>query len=323
MQVARRLLYPTTPVLTREYIGEVLYAPKHGYFNNTTKRILSPTEPFDFLSFEDEQGYRTAVSELYKSGAGTWTTPVELFHPHYSASIGRWGVRQAVAKPEEHGLHFVEIGGGSGTCAVGVLSFLQEEHPEVYKNSSYTIVELSEELSKLQTAKFQNSGHAASIPCHVVQESGLVMDPSNWPSFDSSRKNICVVALEVLDNMPHDKVVRRNDSGEMFEVHVVSVDGELEEELHPISDSVIKELLEIIPESMLLKPIETPSKWLNFISDDIAHQDIWTEIFVPSDCYRFLKNLHDKFPNHHVLLADFHYLSEVIDGVRAPAVRSF
>jgi SAM-dependent MidA family methyltransferase len=207
MKVARtsRSLFPKTPVLARDYIGEVLYAPKHGYFNNTTKRILAPKDPFDFVSFEDEQQYRTAVSDLYKSGTGTWTTPVELFHPHYSAAIGKWGVTAAKQSKEDVGLHFVEVGGGTGTCAIGILNFLQENHPEIYGKSSYTIVELSEELSKLQKAKFKSSGHGEAIPCNVVQESGLTMDPSNWSFFDKEHKNICVVALEVLDNMPHDK----------------------------------------------------------------------------------------------------------------------
>jgi SAM-dependent MidA family methyltransferase len=197
--------YPYTPALARDYISEVLYASKDGYFNNTSKRILSPVEPINFNSLENESQYRNLVSDLYRSGTGTWTTPVELFHPHYSGAIANWAVQLALQNGE-NGLNFVEVGGGTGTCSMGILDFLKENHPKVYKASSYTIVELSEELSKLQRKRFAKSGHDQGIPCNVVQESGTTMDPSKWSFFrDRISKPVCVVALEVMDNMPHDK----------------------------------------------------------------------------------------------------------------------
>jgi hypothetical protein len=110
-----------------------------------------------------------------------------------------------------------------------------------------------------------------------------------------------------------------NDTKQMFQVRVIEVDGEIEEELLPITDPILKELLRRIPESMLLKPIDLPSNLLKYVTDPPL-QDEWTEIFVPTECFRFLNNLHQKFENHRVLLADFSFLAEAIEGIRAPAV---
>jgi hypothetical protein len=46
-------------------------------------------------------------------------------------------------------------------------------------------------------------------------------------------------------------------------------------------------------------------------------------IYLPSVCYQFLKTVFRCFPNHQLLLADFHDLVQTIPGVNAPVVRYF
>jgi SAM-dependent MidA family methyltransferase len=193
--------YPKIPCLVRDYIGQALYTANIGYFNNKAiRKIISPDAPLQFNSMKNESEYRKALADLYKYNEGSWTTPVELFQPYYASAIGKWGIQNI--EPGQ-GIHFVEIGGGTGTCAVGILDFLMNEYPEVYEHSSYTIVDLSTEMNKLQKSKLDSSGHECF---QVVSESGVTMNPRNWEFFKANeRDRVHVIALEVLDNMPHDK----------------------------------------------------------------------------------------------------------------------
>lgn len=38
-------------------------------------------------------------------------------------------------------------GAGLGTCAAGVLSYIKKHHPQLYSNTTYTIIEISEQLA--------------------------------------------------------------------------------------------------------------------------------------------------------------------------------
>jgi SAM-dependent MidA family methyltransferase len=194
--------YPRVPCLVRDYIGQVLYTPGFGYFN-APRRIIASEAQLDFNRMRDEKEYRKHISAMYRSGSGSWTTPVEVFHPHYARAIAKWALRK---HKEGKGMHFVEVGGGTGTCAVGILDFLKEDYPEIYEKSSYTIVDLSTEMNKLQKANLDAAGHVDAISCNVVSESGVSMDPKKWDFFKGKEDELChIIALEVLDNMPHDK----------------------------------------------------------------------------------------------------------------------
>lgn len=50
-----------------------------------------------------------------------WLTPVELFQPWYAQAVARYIVRDHQQRRPHHHLSIVEVGGGHGTMAAGIL----------------------------------------------------------------------------------------------------------------------------------------------------------------------------------------------------------
>ena len=50
-----------------------------------------------------------------------WLTPVELFQPWYAQAVARYIVRDHQQRSPRQPLHIVEVGGGHGTLAAGIL----------------------------------------------------------------------------------------------------------------------------------------------------------------------------------------------------------
>ncbi len=66
-------------------------------------------------------------------------TPVEIFAPYYSYCLVRYILRtRDTTKP----LKIFEIGGGNGTNALHIMNYLMVYTPEVYKNTTYTVIEI-------------------------------------------------------------------------------------------------------------------------------------------------------------------------------------
>lgn len=140
------------PCLTRDFIGYSLYDRKHGYFNK--KGVINSPPELSFQLFVGSGAYRKHVALLYKEMPGGWLTPVELFQPHYSIAIANWILRTRAAlglNPKDP-LNIVEFGGGSGTCALNILNFLQWTHPDLYHTTTYTVIEISATLKECQVS---------------------------------------------------------------------------------------------------------------------------------------------------------------------------
>ena len=134
-------------LLMREFIHRQLYGlPGGGYFGKPGL-VLSP-KPFDFAAMTGEPCWRKAVAEAYACsrqasapsgyvmsalsvGQESWSTPVELFKPHYSTAVANYieassgtlcctkgsAVLTVIIDAGKHPLRIVELGGGNGTCA--------------------------------------------------------------------------------------------------------------------------------------------------------------------------------------------------------------
>lgn len=61
-----------------------------------------------------------------------------------------------------------EIGAGNGTLALDILDYLREDYPDVYERTQYNIVEISDNLAKLQKEKL-NTAH----PCVTVHHKSI------------------------------------------------------------------------------------------------------------------------------------------------------
>jgi SAM-dependent MidA family methyltransferase len=48
-------------------------------------------------------------------------------------------------------LCIVEVGGGNGSCAKGIMDFLRDRHPKLYEVTRYTIIDVSVPFHKRQS----------------------------------------------------------------------------------------------------------------------------------------------------------------------------
>jgi SAM-dependent MidA family methyltransferase len=86
-------------------------------------------------------------------------TPVELFKPVYAQAVLSWILStRASSSSSSVPLRIIEIGGGSGTLADGILSTLQREHPTIYDTCTYTIIDLSAPFVQAQQQRLAHHG---------------------------------------------------------------------------------------------------------------------------------------------------------------------
>ena len=197
------------PMLLRRYVEHALYARQHGYF--AAKHVvggLRSSQPLPYAELRDEDHYRRTVRERTETGAdgSAWLTPSETFTPHYGEAVARSIVeRHRVRYPDGTPLQLLEVGGGNGTFARDVLTYLRRDEPELYSSCRYMVVEISAAL------------HAAQRTClgealgdeHLASRVELVNDDARtWaaarPGSLTGPWNICM--LEVLDNLGHDRL---------------------------------------------------------------------------------------------------------------------
>ncbi len=215
-----------------------------GYFEKGP--IFTPA-PIDFAALSGQAEYKSELARFYALGgpSESWMTPAEIFAPLYSEALARFICEEHVREVGERGvavtndagrgdtsatersptpnpLKIYEVGGGNGTNALHILNFLRDRRPELYANAKYTLVEISETLAERQRQRV-----VVEHPnvCEVVNEDFVGTDSlcDASPCF--------VIALEVLDNLAHDRIQWSEERGEWEEVRVcVREDGQEEEE---------------------------------------------------------------------------------------------
>lgn len=157
--------------------------------------------------------WQRVYGRLYRETAGQWLTPSELFAPHYSYCLANFILQQQQQQTanESLALEIVELGGGRGTNAVHILNHLQQTNPPLYDRCSYTILDASPTLLPLQRERLDQTVHADKVRCeyrdmlHVAEGHQRLWAPAEGGG-SAPAKMTLVLALEVLDNLPHDKI---------------------------------------------------------------------------------------------------------------------
>lgn len=193
---------PPAPLL-RDYLSDRLYHPNAGYFTRRAGAVGVLRQPLPLGHLANRAEYLGLVERAYADAQTAWFTPVELFQPLYARAVARWVLAQHVQHAGAP-LRLYELGGGSGTAARGVLDALRELAPAVYAETVYTGVEISAELAAKQLAAAAAGGHEQRFVSHRRDATAR----AGWGPADTAP---CVfLALEVLDNLPHDRLVRRD-----------------------------------------------------------------------------------------------------------------
>lgn len=280
-------LYGTT--ISRDIIGS------HDAYFNQEQLVVSPPS----MNFRDMAGfaeYQKALEEVYAVHGEGWSTPVELFKPHYAAAIGTHLLQ---TMDQDMALKVFEFGGGNGTCAQGILDHIQRAAPSVYATMEYTVVDISAAMHS--RCKEVASSHEVIRLVHssCLDWNEVMGDPCH------------VVALEMIDNMPHDKVTWTPD-GAWTEAVVAELEGQYKEEQREVQDPLIKQAL---------------AHWLHLNGE--PQISLWDrlqgrssiEVWLPTATLRFFEVLREHLPRARLLLADFDELPSTVPGLYGPIVQ--
>ncbi|CAM8918145.1 unnamed protein product [Rhodiola kirilowii] len=290
------------PVLVRDFIRSALYDPNHGYFSQRSGSVGVLEQSIRFNQLQGRKAYMQQLDRIYKQSDISWFTPVELFKPWYAHGIAEAILRTTnLSVP----LKIFEIGGGSGTCAKGILDYIMLNAPErIYNNMTYTSVEISPTLAERQ---LQTVGEVRS---HL----------SKWMGGNVEQQPCWVIMLEVLDNLPHDLIYSENQVSEWMEVLVEKrKDGEALAELYkPLQDPLITRCADIVDVDGKNNSRRGPLA--------SAARNMWAKIFpkprrcwLPTGCLKLMEVLHGTLPKMSLIASDFSFLPDVkIPGDRAP-----
>ena len=295
--------------LLRDFVLDSLYNARSGYFGAPGSTVVGVLpEPLNFQRMVDRAAYSAAVAAAYTTGAGrSWFTPSELFKPLYSTGLARFVLTRWRQQGSGEALRVYEVGGGSGTNARCFLDAVQRLSPKVYATMRYTNIEISAPLAEAQRTACARHAPAHAIVHHDAALAAAWGDSDNSPCF--------VLALEVLDNLPHDRVVRDEAGWKETLVGGIGGDTRQREELQPVADHLIARCLDIYTRHAK----ESGGSWLARRWKRLRHSiDI---VFLPTHCLLLLDTLAAARPRHVLIAADFDALPGVrIAGVNAPLV---
>jgi hypothetical protein len=310
-------------MLVRKFIGRRLaeyYAqPANavvGSTSTTTASSSSSSSSVNLGRLLGEWHWRRVYKKLYLEQEGHWLTPVELFKPYYSNTLANFVAtsvgtatndddtqKTALTNSSTSNLgriDVVELGGGRGTNAKLILDHLKEAHPLVYQRVNYIVMDSSPSLLQLQKETLLASVHADRVQFEskdmldVAEQGTSFLPPSKRPTV--------VLALELFDNLPHDKIrvragrdieqaeVRQRKNGKAIKAETTTLgtakDGDLGEELFcKLSDPLLSKVIDMAP---------------TYTRSSIS--------WVPTVACGVLQRLIQERPNAQLLVADFDWL---------------
>jgi hypothetical protein len=311
-------------------LTDSLYNPNYGYFSKQATIFTSP-EPFEFNAIPDEPTFHNLVAQRYVDFEDKldqqspnelrqlWHTPTELFNPYYGEAMARYLVANyKLNQFPYHDLIIYEMGAGNGTLMVNILDYIRNLFPEVYERTRYRIIEITPALAKLQTTSSAISSHASKV--EIVNKS--IFD---WDTYVPSP--CYFVAMEVIDNFAHD-VIRYDPETEQPLQGTVLIDneGDFYEFYTPTTDPLISRYLKA-RNAAVTTPFRTPlspsSKFVHKLKDLLPFSENLSEQeYLPTRLLEFFDVLGRYFPQHRLLLSDFHSLPQAVRGFNAPVVQT-
>lgn len=305
------------PELVRDFISSSLYHPEHGYFQKHAN-IFKTAVPISFGSLRDQDHYTSSLAAMYTAQSRNetfyqlWHTPSELFRPHYGNAIARY----IVAKRPSDNVRIVEVGAGNGTLCENILDYLAEHECRLFTNVQYHIIEISAHLARHQRQRLERFGQRV-----VVHEKSVL----HWDTIHSSP--VFVLAMEVLDNLAHDRIMYAAD-GSLSHGVVYTNDaarygswpGRYAEVYEPCTDALTLEAVGLLDTAGHVSP---SLRWsLRDVFAPLKMFNPWRTEFIPTNAIQMLKSITRCFPNHRLVFSDFRALPETIAGWGAPRVQT-
>ncbi len=316
--------------LVRDFIRNSLYAQGKGYFESTDC-VYSPPKPIQYRQLLGKSAYLRELDKLYAARTEAWLTPSEIFRPWYSRAIARYILKEC--ERENHtSVNIVEVGGGNGTNANHILDMFRGSAPDLYQKMKYTLVEISSAMAERQKNQVESNHGKERVD--VINQDILTWKPG--PSI--RERPTFVIMLEVLDNLPHDKIARK-ERGAMKEKWwsfneeekddwleaVVSKDahGEFVESYRALDDPLVLECARLFlnenrssgNQDVSLPQADGLDRFAQGVVDFGASLSKAVfrikdeqKVFVPTGALKLLHVLKDRLPNHRLVAADFETL---------------
>ena len=289
-------------ILLRRYICKRL----NEYYSQPSDSVVgSISNHTSFSSLLNEWHWKYTYKRIYKEQKGMWLTPVELFYPYYSNILANFiteSINNNLQHKHEDVFDIVELGGGRGTNAKAVLNHLNVSHPNMYDRlQSYTIYDTSPTLHELQRkVLIDNSSHAEKVK--LVNIDMMDIAEGKTPFLEFSDTPTALIALELLDNLPHDKIVRCIQTGNILQAEVIPLESDAS------SSSNLTQIDTAIPYKEIFSPLSDPLLQhilsLTSVYNPIISQPRW----VPTVALGILLKLFECRPNSSLMFADFDWL---------------
>ena len=332
---------PPAGLLLRDFLHRALTDRASGYFAQPDAPVGRIRDPIDFSSLLGQEDYARALDARYARLSAQWLTPVEIFQPHYARAVAAHILRAHRDSHPDQPLRVYELGGGTGTCAANFLAHVRDAAPDVYARMSYVSVEVSRVLAdaqrravrdvvrddpkRLDAPKTSTQSETSTRSPHRVEVRDAT-DRAGWGAVD--RAPCFVVALEVLDNLPHDRVARGRDGAWTQTRVAADAAGAPFEVLEPLTDPLIRRVVghsvtdrtDLNPKSGGARGLLDAARRAFDVATGMRTSGV---VFVPTGAARLLDALHDARPNHRLVAADFDALPGVrMEGANAPIVAS-
>lgn len=190
---------------TSEFIHDRLYHRTQGYFSKKENQLGFMEDPIPFEDIFGYEDYNKLLYERYPKNA--WLTPSEIFKPYYGMTIASYistvleQYNTIDPNTKLQPLKIIEVGAGNGSAALSILNYFKMYKPKKYQTLELKIVEISPIMiarCRFQLAKL----HGPLIENGQIQfiDSSIVDYTKKDPEL------VFVILLEVLDNMPHDRI---------------------------------------------------------------------------------------------------------------------
>lgn len=293
-------------VLLRDFIFDRLYHPTEGYFCRPDFQIGEMKNPIDFKKLIGYDDYQKELRRNYPENA--WLTPSEIFKPYYGMTVANY-IAKAHARYEDKlqqkkDIHIVEAGAGLGSAADSILSYFRLYESKFYESMTYTIVEISPVLCKRLKDKLE-----ASNP-RLMRSGRLRVVNDDFLNYRAESQHLTYVLLfEMLDNLPHDRVVMDKETGKYkFETQVSLTNNQ--EELMPLNDKLIADCLNYYLQAATIEPTAEVKgiayRLANFYVNRFLKKPLTKDaVFLPTYCLKLLRRLKVSIPNSHLIISDF------------------
>jgi SAM-dependent MidA family methyltransferase len=189
----------------------------------------------DMALYYPELGYYTSPEEKI-GGLGDFYTASELDRA-FGELLGKQFV-EMYKKVGEKPFQIVEIGAGKGYLAYDILNFLKREHPEIYRNSEYIIIEKSPYHIKTQK--------------DILSDFEIVRWMQDIIDFEEESINGVIFSNELFDAFPVHLI--RKIKGKIFEIFItIDEENNVKEVLKEAPEEILRYIKELnlqIPEGM-------------------------------------------------------------------------